>query len=78
MQLNPDAFVFINWNHDGKHDPKNYIEEIFSNPAYKATNAGKNHEYYLIDGAHIQALSHYAALGVEDLAKAAYPDLFKK
>ena len=78
MQLNPDAFVFINWNHDGKHDPKNYIEEVFSNPAYKATNAGKNHEYYLIDGAHIQALSHYAALGVEDLAKAAYPDLFKK
>ena len=76
VQLNPDSFVIGDWNFDGKHSPEALKEEILSNQSYMTTNAGKNKSIIVIPSAHLLTCSQHFVLGVEDMAKAAYPELF--
>lgn len=78
VQINPDSFVISDWNHDGKHPPELLVEELLSNEAYKSTNAGKNKSIIVIPSSHMMTSSQHFVEGVEDLAKAVYPDRFKE
>ena len=51
-------------------------EELLSNQSYMTTNAGKNKSIIVIPSAHLLTCSQHFVLGVEDMAKAAYPELF--
>lgn len=76
VQLNPDSFVIGDWNFDGKHSPEELKQELLSNQSYATTNAGKNKSVIIIPSAHLLTCSQYFVLGVEDMAKAAYPEFF--
>lgn len=77
VQINPDSFVISDWNHDGKHPPELLVDELLSNEAYKSTNAGKNKSIIVIPSSHMMTSSQYFVAGVEDLARAVYPDRFE-
>lgn len=76
VQLNPDSFVIGDWNFDGKHSPDDLIAELLANQSYMTTNAGKNKSIIVIPSAHLLTCSQHFVLGVEDMAKAAYPEKF--
>lgn len=78
VQINPDSFVISDWNHDGNHPPEALVNELLSNESYKSTNAGKNKSIIVIPSSHMMTSSQYFIYGVEDLAKAVYPDRFEK
>lgn len=77
VQINPDSFVISDWNHDGKHPPETLVNELLSNESYKITNAGKNKSIIVIPSSHMMTSSQYFVAGVEDLARAVYPDRFE-
>lgn len=77
VQINPDSFVISDWNHDGKHPPEALVNELLSNESYKITNAGKNKSIIVIPSSHMMTSSQYFVAGVEDLARAVYPDRFE-
>lgn len=76
VQLNPDSFVIGDWNFDGKHSPEALKRELLSNQSYMTTNAGKNKSILVIPSAHLLTCSQQFVLGVEDMARAAYPEKF--
>ena len=77
VQINPDSFVISDWNHDCKHPPEALVNELLSNESYKITNAGKNKSIIVIPSSHMMTSSQYFVAGVEDLARAVYPDRFE-
>lgn len=77
VQINPDSFVISDWNHDGKHPPEALVNELLSNESYQITNAGKNKSIIVIPSSHMMTCSQYFVIGVEDLARAVYPDRFE-
>lgn len=77
VQIDPDSFVISDWNHDGKHPPEALVNELLSNESYKITNAGKNKSIIVIPSSHMMTSSQYFVVGVEDLARAVYPDRFE-
>lgn len=76
--LNPDAFIVVDYNYDGRHAAAIHVKEILSDPAYHNTKAYKNKEIYVLPGNHMLGLAHYIAYGVEDMAKVLYPERFEK
>ena len=76
LDLNPDTFVISDWNFDGKHSPEDLKRDILSNQAYATTTAGKNKSIITIPSAHLLTCSQHFVLGVEDMAKAVYPEKF--
>ena len=76
VKLNPDSFVIGDWNFDGKNSPEILKQQLLENKAYLTTNAGKHKSVITIPSAHLLTCSQHFVLGVEDLAKAAYPEKF--
>ncbi|MDI6813261.1 MAG: ABC transporter substrate-binding protein [Desulfitobacteriaceae bacterium] len=77
IELNPDMIVLPSWSYDKKKDPASLAEEFKKDQSLATVKAIKNHRVYMLPDKHVISVSQYMALGVEDLAKAAYPDLFK-
>lgn len=75
VELNPDIFVIPAWSF---RDLEKYREEIINDPSFVTVNAVKNNRIYELPSKHINCLSHYVVYGVEDLARAAYPELFEE
>lgn len=76
--LNPDAFIVVDYNYDGRHAAEKMVKEIMEDPAYHNTTAYKNKAIYVLPGAHMLGLAHYIAYGIEDMARALYPERFKE
>lgn len=78
VMLNPDAFVLVDYNYDGRHPVETQLKEILEDPAYRNTKAIKNKEIYVISGAHMLGLAHHIVYAIEDMAKALYPECFQE
>lgn len=76
--LNPDVFIVVDYNYDGRHAADRMVKEIMEDPAYSNTTAYKNKAIYVLPGAHMLGLAHYIAYAVEDVARALYPERFKE
>jgi len=76
LELDPDLIVLPNWSYDGKNDPTRFHDEFVSDPVFASLKAVKNKRVFVMPDKHLQATSQFMVDGVEDLAKAAYPDLF--
>ncbi|AUS98540.1 hypothetical protein CDQ84_13240 [Clostridium thermosuccinogenes] len=76
VKLNPDVIIVpsVSWT---EQTPEAFAEELRKDPGLKEVSAVKNNRVFIISDAHRSAISQYIVYGVEDLAKAAYPDLFK-
>ncbi|MCR4435126.1 MAG: ABC transporter substrate-binding protein [Clostridiales bacterium] len=77
VEINPDVLFLPLWSYDKKQDPAAFADEIRKDKSLASVKAVKNNRIYLLPDKHMSAISQYIALGVEDAAKAAYPQLFK-
>jgi iron complex transport system substrate-binding protein len=67
IELNPDVVILSTYVTD---------EEFGANPVYAELNAVQNERVYAPSDALMSTTSQYIVLGVEELAKLLYPDLF--
>lgn len=77
VEINPDIMIVPSWYYDQKNTLESFTGDIKADKSLSTVNAVKNDKLIAIPNPHISAISHYVVLGVEDVAKAAYPDLFK-
>lgn len=77
VKLNPDLMVLPSWFYDTTRTVKTFTDGIRNDPSLASVKAVKNNRLLILPNPHMSAISQYVVLGVEDLAKAAYPDLFK-
>jgi iron complex transport system substrate-binding protein len=76
VQMNPDVIILPSWSYDKKQDPVKLAEEFKNDKSLAHVKAIKNNRVYLLPDKHLTCVSQYIILGVEDLAKAVYPQLF--
>lgn len=77
IEMNPDILILPSWSYDPDEDPTDFAEQIKKDPSFASIKAVKNNRVYMMEDKHLVAVSQYVVLGVEDLAKIAYPELFK-
>mgnify|MGYP000418125284 CR=1 FL=1 len=77
LEWDPDIIVIPSASYNPKKTSQQYVEEFKKDPAFKNLKAVKNNAVIILDDRHIQTVSHYIVEGIYDLAKAAYPYLFK-
>ena len=77
VELNPDVIILPAWSYDKKQDPAVFADEIRKDKSLASVKAVKNNRIYLLQDKHMTCVSQYIVLGVEDAAKAVYPQLFK-
>jgi iron complex transport system substrate-binding protein len=79
IKYNPDVLSIPGWFYDSKNNnEKDFKDKIIKDKSLSGVKAVKNNKIIAIPYKHISAVSQYAVLGVEDTAKAAYPELFLK
>lgn len=77
VKYNPDIISLPSWYYDSKVSFDTLSNSIKSDKALAGVKAVKNNRLISIPYNHISAASQYSVLGIEDMARAAYPDLFK-
>jgi iron complex transport system substrate-binding protein len=73
LAADPDVILLGGW-FAGQTDP---IAAFTSDPVFKTLRAVQDGRVIPINDAHMTNVSHYIALGVEDVAHALYPDAFE-
>jgi iron complex transport system substrate-binding protein len=77
IKYDPDILSIPGWFYDPANNEKNFVDKIIKDKSLAGVKAVKNRKIIAITYKHIASVSQYAVLGVEDTAKAAYPELFK-
>lgn len=77
LQLDPDILMLPAWVYGDVKGSDSFYSGIVSDPALKNMRAVKLGRVHRMPEALKTATSQYIVFGVEDLAKYAYPDLFK-
>ncbi|ADQ06617.1 periplasmic binding protein [Caldicellulosiruptor hydrothermalis 108] len=77
LEWDPNIIVIPSASYNPKKTSQQYVEEFKKDPAFKNLKAVKNNSVIILDDRHVQTVSHYIVEGIYDLAKAAYPYLFK-
>ncbi|KYH34970.1 vitamin B12-binding protein [Clostridium tepidiprofundi DSM 19306] len=77
IEMNPDVIIVPAWSYDKSKNPKDFADSVLNDKSLKEVKAVKNKRVYMLPDKHMNCVSQYITLGVEDLAKAVYPDLFK-
>ncbi len=77
VTFDPDLIMVPSWTYDKNNSTDKIIAKIKGDKALAALKAIKNNRIITSIYAHMSSVSQNMALAVEDVAKAAYPDLFK-
>ncbi len=78
IKYNPDIISVPSWFYDtSKTTPEGLKKSISQDKSLAGVKAVKNNRLVLIPYNHLSTTSQYSVLAVEDMAKAAYPELFK-
>lgn len=78
VKYNPDIISVPSWFYDtSKATPESLTKSIREDKALAGVRAVKNNKIISVPYNHLSTTSHYSVLAVEDMARAAYPDLFK-
>lgn len=77
VELSPDIIFVPSWSASNVPSSQ-LIADILNDKSLAAVKAVKNGRVICIDDRHMSSLSHYVVYGVGDMAKAAYPELFKE
>ena len=77
VEMNPDIIILPSWYYDQNISLQGLINTIKNDKSLADVKAVKNDRFLSVPNPHLSAISQYVVLGVEDVAKAAYPDLFK-
>ena len=76
VELNPDVLFLPSWSYEG-FDAEEFTEDFKNDKSLAGVNAVKNNRIFNLPEAHMTTTSQNIVLGVEDVAKAVYPELFK-
>jgi len=76
VELDPDVIILPGWSFEG-FDAEAFASDIKNDKSLANVKAVKNNRVFMMPDSHMGALSHYVVLGVEDVAKAVYPELFE-
>lgn len=76
LELNPDMIITPSWDYSKKGDPEQFRNKIVHNPLYKNLNAVQNNKVVRVHDNYLYSTSQYTVKAVEELAAAAYPELF--
>jgi len=77
IEFNPDIIILPSWYYDQKNSLQGMIDTLKADRSLQTVEAIRNDRLIAISNPHISAISQYVVLAVEDLAKAAYPELFE-
>lgn len=77
VKYNPDIINLPSWYYDTKVSYDKLSGTILNDKALAQVKAVQNKRLITIPYNHLTTTSQYSVLGIEDMAKAAYPDLFK-
>lgn len=77
LELNPDMIITPSWSFSEQGDPEKFRQRILQNPVYANVNAIKNNKVVQIHDNYLVSTSQYTYKAVEELARAAYPEVFK-
>ena len=76
IDMNPEALFLPSWSYEG-FDAEKYTEDFKNDKSLAGVKAIKNNKVFNLPEAHMITTSQYIVLGVEDMAKVVYPELFK-
>lgn len=76
IEMNPDVILLPSWSFEG-FDAEKYTEDFKNDKSLAEVNAIRNNKVFNLPENHMTTVSQYIVLGVEDLARAAYPELFE-
>jgi iron complex transport system substrate-binding protein len=76
VEMNPDIIFLPSWSYEG-FDAVKFADDFKKDKSFAGINAVKNNRVFTLPESHTTAISQNIVLGVEDAAKAAYPELFK-
>jgi iron complex transport system substrate-binding protein len=77
VAMNPDIILLPSWYYDKTKSLDGLKDTLMKDTSLASVKTIKDKKLLSVPNPHISAISQYVVLGVEDLAKAAYPDLFK-
>lgn len=77
IEMNPDIITLPSWYYDRNNSLQGMTDKLKKDKSLQTVNAIKENRLISVPNPHISAISQYVVLGVEDVAKAAYPELFK-
>ncbi|MGE5613885.1 MAG: ABC transporter substrate-binding protein [Bacillota bacterium] len=77
IEFNPDIIILPSWYYDPKNSLEGMINTLKGDASLSTVNAIKNDRLITVPNQHISAISQYVVLAVEDVARAAYPELFE-
>lgn len=77
IEFNPDVIILPSWFYDPNNTLESMKNTLKNDESLKTVKAVKNDRLITVPNPHISAISQYVVLSVEDLAGAAYPELFK-
>lgn len=77
VKYNPDIICLPSWYYDQNVSFDSLSKSIREDKSLAEVKAVKNNRLITIPYNHLTTTSQYSVLGIEDMAKAAYPDLFK-
>lgn len=77
IKYNPDIISLPSWYYDSKVNFNSLSKSIKGDKSLAGVKAVKNDKLISIPYNHLSTTSQYSVLAVEEMAKAAYPELFK-
>jgi iron complex transport system substrate-binding protein len=77
IEMDPDMIILPSWYYDKNNSLEGMISTFKKDKSMATVSAVKNNRLVSVPNPHISAISQYVVLAVEDVAKTAYPDLFK-
>lgn len=77
-ELNPDVIILPSIAYDPSQDPQVFAQGVRQDPVLANVSAVMNKKVIILPEPHMSSVSQYMVLGIEDAAKAAYPNLFTK
>lgn len=76
ISVNPDIILLPLWDYTGKTDMKKFGEEVQHDPSLQAVKAVRSKQLIAVPDSYLSSTSQYIVLGVQAVAKAAYPQYF--
>ncbi len=76
IEVDPDLIFLPAWSYSG-FDAEEFAKDFKADISLSTVKAIKNDRVFSLPESHMTSVSQNIVLGVEDAAKAAYPDLFK-
>jgi len=76
VSVNPDVILLPVWDYSGKTDMKKFAEDVQNDPALQSVKAIRNKKMIVVPDRHLTSTSQYIVLGVQDVARAVYPQYF--